>query len=113
MIRIVVAVLGVAIVFLMSCTHSAISWERLSKEKSGYCATKYSDKEQLEMCKITYIAVQRAKKECQNFTHPDYCLVLAQHSWENYIKYVLKGKKPTKADAQKYPMICEGKEKKK
>jgi len=107
MIKIVVPVIGVAVLALMSCTHSAISWEALSKEKSGYCAKKYTDKEQLEACAITYIAVQRAKKECQNFTHPEYCLVIAEHSWENYIKYVVKGK-PTKEHANTYPMICEG-----
>jgi|GEM_PF-1065053 len=107
MVKIVVATVGIAVLLLMSCTHSSISWETLSKEKGSYCTQKFKDKEQLEMCEITYLAVQRAQKECQNFTHPEYCLVLAQHSWENYIKYVIKGK-PTKEDANKYPMICEG-----
>ncbi len=110
--KIFLFIIGFAVLAFVSCTHSSIAWETLIKEKSGYCANKFQDKEEMEACEVKHLAVQHAKKECQNYTHPEYCLAIAEYSWENYIKYVIK-RKPTKQDAQSYPMICGDKESKK
>ncbi|MBN2825648.1 MAG: hypothetical protein JXQ76_10005 [Campylobacterales bacterium] len=111
MMKIILLIIVATILGFMGCTSSSISWQTLMQQESGYCASKFSNKEEREECEIQYLAIQHAKKECQNYTHPEYCLVIAQYSWDNYIKYVLK-RKPTKADAQSYPMICAGKEEK-
>jgi len=110
--KIVLFSIAAIMLLFIGCTHSSISWETLIKEDSGYCTKKFKDKEDIEMCEIKYLAVQHAKKECQNYTHPEYCLAIAEYSWDNYIKYVIKGK-PTKEHAQSYPMICGRKEKRK
>ncbi|MBN2823815.1 MAG: hypothetical protein JXQ76_00710 [Campylobacterales bacterium] len=106
--KIIFFIIAITILGFMGCTHSSISWQTLMKEESSYCTTKFKNKEEIEECEIKYLAIEHAKKECQNYTHPEYCLAIAEYSWDNYIKYVIK-RKPTKADATKYPMICAGK----
>jgi hypothetical protein len=105
MLKIVIPLIGVMIISLSGCTHWATLWEKLIEEKSSsYCIEHYNNKEKREQCTITYSALQRDKKECKRFTHPEYCLILAKYSWENYIQYGIKGR-VTKEDAYKYPII--------
>jgi len=105
--KFVMGVILVGAISFSGCVSSSPSWKVLGKQgvDSNLCSLKLKDKSEIEECNIKQLAAIRAKEECKKDMNPEYCVLMAEYSWNNFVDLVAKGK-ATKMHAERYPIMC-------
>ena len=106
MIKNILTVIGCS-VLLSACASSSVAWDTLEKESNApsFCDSTFTDKVKIEACKIESIALKKAQSECVKDSNPDYCILMAEYSWNNFKDVVLTSA-PTREHANMYPVFC-------
>ncbi|RUO29738.1 hypothetical protein CWE12_07135 [Aliidiomarina sedimenti] len=106
MIKKAIMVLSAAVI-LSGCSSTGVSWKTFKNDDvdAGYCSATFVEPADVNACEVEYVALQRAKTECEKDVNPDYCVLMAENGWDNFKDMVLTVE-PTKEHAESYPVMC-------